>query len=46
MTTNVPGDFMRNNLPIGMGLRFEGLSAEVGNALSVWAGERQDSLGF
>lgn len=44
--TNVPGHFMRENLPVGMGVRFEELPHDVSNALSTWADQRQSTLGF
>ena len=44
--TNVPGDFMRENLPVGMGVRFRRLSHEVESALSTWADRRQQALGL
>jgi len=44
--TNVPGDFLRPNLPMGMGIRFENLSSQVEDALSVWARKRLNTIGF
>jgi hypothetical protein len=38
--TNVPGNVMRRNLPIGMGVRFESLSDSASVALLVYAQER------
>ncbi len=46
MMTNVPGDFLRGNLPLGMGVRFENLSSQVEKAFAVWARKRLDSIGF
>jgi CheY-like chemotaxis protein len=42
--TNVPGNLMRNNLPVGMGLRFVGATPEVQAALLVYAQERMRNL--
>jgi hypothetical protein len=44
--TNVPGHFIRENLPVGMGVRFEDLPNEVEDALANWADQRQAALGF
>jgi hypothetical protein len=44
--TNVPGDFLRPNLPLGMGVCFENLSAQVESALGAWARKRLDGMGF
>ncbi len=46
MMTNVPGDFLRGNLPLGMGVRFENLSSQVEKAFAVWARNRLHSIGF
>ena len=43
---NVPGDFMRQNLPVGMGMCFRNLPHEIETALSAWADQRQEALGF
>jgi hypothetical protein len=44
--TNVPGNLVRNNLPIGMGVRFEQTPPEVQDALATWANRRLAALGF
>jgi hypothetical protein len=44
--TNVPGTFLRNNLPVGMGVRFELVTPDVEAALVAWANDRLDHLGF
>ncbi len=44
--TNVPGHFMRNNLPSGMGVRFQEAPDNVESALTIWAERRLESLGF
>lgn len=44
--TNVPGHFMRESLPVGMGVRFDELPGEVSGALANWADQRQATLGF
>ncbi len=44
--TNVPGNLVRDNLPIGMGLRFEQTPPEVEEALAGWANKRLAALGF
>ncbi len=44
--TNVPGDFLRPNLPLGMGIRFENLSSQIEDALDVWARKRLNAIGF
>ena len=44
--TNVPGDFLRPSLPLGMGVRFENIPPKVRHALTVWAHKRLTSLGF
>jgi hypothetical protein len=46
MMTNVPGDFLRPNLPLGMGIRFENLSSQVEDALTIWANNRLNTIGF
>jgi hypothetical protein len=43
--TNVPGDFLRPALPIGMGVRFDAVPANVEAALSIWAERRLEMLG-
>jgi hypothetical protein len=44
MCTNVPGNLRRRNLPIGMGIRFLGLSADAERALCHYTAERADQL--
>ena len=44
MTTNAPGSFLRPNLPIGMGVAFEGTPAEVEAELLIYAMERLRGL--
>ncbi len=44
--TNVPGHFMRDNLPAGMGVRFQETPGNVVSALKIWAERRLESLGF
>lgn len=44
--TNVPGHFLRDNLPLGMGVEFDGLEDKVATALAVWAAKRLGTLGF
>jgi hypothetical protein len=44
VTTNVPGNLRRRNLPIGMGIRFLGLSAETERVLCDFAAERAGQL--
>jgi hypothetical protein len=44
--TNVPGDFLRPNLPLGMGIRFENLSSQVEDALTIWARKRLNAISF
>ncbi|MGI9591166.1 MAG: hypothetical protein ACR2P8_07350 [Myxococcota bacterium] len=44
--TNVPGDFLRPNLPLGMGVRFENVSHQIEDALGVWARKRLGAIGF
>ena len=46
MMTNVPGHFLRSNLPLGMGVRFENLSEQIEDALMLWARKRLNTLGF
>jgi len=38
--TNVPGNLLRHNLPIGMGIRFTGQSGEDERQITEWARER------
>lgn len=42
--TNVPGNLMRSNLPVGMGIRFVGSSPELDAALALYAEQRMRSL--
>ncbi len=42
--TNVPGTFLRRNLPVGMGVVFEGTSAEIEAELLIYAMERLRGL--
>ncbi len=42
--TNVPGNLEKKNLPIGMGVRFTGHSAETEEALRAFATERAEML--
>lgn len=42
--TNVPGNLMRKNLPVGMGIRFVGSSPEIEAQLAVYAENRMRSL--
>jgi len=44
VSTNVPGNLRRRNLPIGMGIRFLGLSADAERALRDYTAERADQL--
>jgi hypothetical protein len=44
--TNVPGNLIRDNLPIGMGVRFEQTPREIEAALVAWANKRLAALGF
>jgi hypothetical protein len=44
--TNVPGNLIRDTLPIGMGLRFEQTPPEIEAALAAWANKRLAALGF
>jgi CheY-like chemotaxis protein len=46
MMTNVPGNLMKDNLPMGMGVRFENAPGNVESALSIWAERRLENLGF
>ena len=42
--TNVPGNLRKRNLPIGMGIRFLGLSNEAERALTTYTAERGAQL--
>lgn len=42
--TNVPGTFLRRNLPVGMGVVFEATSADIEAELLIYAMERLRSL--
>lgn len=42
--TNVPGNLMRNNLPVGMGVRFVGTNAETAASLLLYAEQRMRAL--
>ena len=42
--TNVPGNLMRRNLPIGMGVRFEGATVEAEAALLLYVEGRRRAL--
>jgi hypothetical protein len=42
--TNVPGNLMKRNLPVGMGVRFEGTSPETQAFLQIYAEERRRGL--
>ncbi len=44
VTTNVPGNLRRRNLPIGMGIRFLGLSAAAEQALCRYTTARAEQL--
>ena len=44
--TNVPGNLIRDELPIGMGVRFEQTPPEVEAAIVTWANKRLAALGF
>ena len=44
VTTNVPGNLRRRNLPIGMGIRFLGLSADAERELRDYTAERARDL--
>jgi hypothetical protein len=44
MCTNVPGNLRRRNLPIGMGIRFLGLSADAESSLRYYTAERADQM--
>ena len=42
--TNVPGNLVRPNLPIGMGLRFLGLDRGISDAIAEWTRSRAEML--
>ena len=42
--TNVPGNLMKRNLPVGMGVRFQGTSPETKAFLQIYAEERRRRL--
>jgi hypothetical protein len=44
--TNVPGNLIRESLPIGMGVRFEQTPPEIEAAIVAWANKRLNALGF
>jgi hypothetical protein len=44
--TNVPGNLLRPNLPVGMGVRFEDTPQEVEAHLVHWVQRRLEALGF
>ena len=44
--TNVPGHFLRENLPLGMGISFETFSPAFRDTLARWARERLEAMGF
>jgi hypothetical protein len=44
--TNVPGNLIRENLPIGMGVCFQRTPPEVEAALTAWVNKRLAALGF
>jgi len=44
--TNVPGNFLRENLPVGMAIRFEQTPPSVEQALAGWVDERLEVMGF
>ncbi len=44
--TNVPGNLLRPNLPVGMGIRFEGAGVDVQAALELYAASRFRALSF
>ena len=46
LMTNVPGNLIRDNLPLGMGVRFEQISPEIEAAIVTWANKRLAALGF
>ncbi len=46
VSTNVPGNLLRRQLPLGMAVRFEGLPREVGGEIHDWIRGRLVSIGF
>lgn len=44
MSTNVPGNLRRRNLPLGMGVRFLGLSTDAERALAHYTAARAEQL--
>ena len=42
--TNVPGNLMKRNLPVGMGVRFQGTSPETKAFLQIYAEECRRGL--
>lgn len=46
VSTNVPGNLLRRQLPLGMAVRFEDLPREVGGEIHDWIRGRLVSIGF
>lgn len=44
MMTNVPGNLVHSNLPLGMGVRFKGLAAENEDTIRCWTETRASHL--
>ena len=44
VTTNVPGNLMKRNLPLGMGVQFTGLDEQTELALAIFVEERMRNL--
>ena len=44
--TNVPGNLIRENLPVGMGVSFRKVARDVEASLDAWVNDRIDELGF
>jgi hypothetical protein len=42
--TNVPGNLVRGNLPVGMGVRFKGMARETEQSILAYAEERAETL--
>jgi response regulator RpfG family c-di-GMP phosphodiesterase len=42
--TNVPGNLVRGNLPVGMGVRFKGMARETEHSILTYAEERAETL--
>ena len=42
--TNVPGNLMKRNLPLGMGVQFTGLDEQTELALAIFVEEKVRSL--